>query len=35
MQAKLAEEAMQALELGADSGLVRSGHSAREIVIPK
>ena len=35
MQAKLAQEAMQALEMGADSGLAVTGHSAKEIIIPK
>ena len=35
MQAKLAQEAMQALDMGAGSGLAVTGHRVKEIVIPK
>ena len=34
-QAKLAQEAMQALELGADSEPALTGHSSRDLIIPK
>ena len=35
MQAKLAQEAMQALELGADSELALTGHTSKDVIIPK
>ncbi|CAL5229633.1 g12997 [Coccomyxa viridis] len=35
LQAKLAQEAMQALELGADSEPVLTGHSSRNLILPK
>jgi len=35
LQAKLAQEAMQALELGADSELALTGHTSKDVIIPK
>lgn len=34
MQAKLAQEAMQALELGADSNIALTGQSSKQVIVP-